>query len=80
MAPEDERAQLVSSYLVVCYAAISLPVISVGLVAQSKGSVFADTLFGGVDLLLALAALAFEVRALLRRARRAGDRRPQEAS
>jgi MFS family permease len=72
IAPEDERSQLVSTYLVVCYAAISLPVIGVGLVSQATGSMTADAIFGGVAALLAVAALVFEIRRALQQSRRAG--------
>jgi MFS family permease len=65
IAPEDERSQLVSTYLVVCYAAISLPVIGVGLLSRAMGSMTADAIFGGVAALLAIAALVFELRRAL---------------
>jgi MFS family permease len=62
LSPDDRHAELISSYLVVCYVAISLPVIGVGLVSSATGSLFADALFGGLIVALAIAALAFELR------------------
>jgi hypothetical protein len=62
ISPEHERSQLVSSYLVVCYAAISLPVIGVGLLSRQAGSMIADAVFGALNMLLAVAALIFEIR------------------
>ena len=70
ISPARERAQLVSSYLVVCYAAISLPVIGVGLVSHMAGSLIADAIFGVANMLLAVAALIFEVRRVLHRRHR----------
>ncbi len=72
ISPESERAQLVSSYLVVCYAAISLPVIGVGILSGAVGSMIADAIFGAAILLLAAAALVFEIG----RARRTGRASP----
>ncbi len=74
ISPEHERAQLVSSYLVVCYIAISLPVVGVGLVSREAGSLVADAIFGAVNVLLAAGILVFEVRrALHASGRRAGE-------
>lgn len=61
MSPADRRSEVVSGYLVVCYAAISLPVIGVGLLTAATGSLIADEIFGAVVALLALAALAIEI-------------------
>jgi len=61
----------------VCYAAISLPVVGVGLLSGPAGSFAADAIFGGVVAALAIAALAIE----LRPSRRAEspERRPAQA-
>ena len=62
LAPEDRRSEVISSYLIVCYAAISLPVIGAGVLASATDPLLADTIFGGLIVLLALAALAGEAR------------------
>jgi MFS family permease len=67
MAPDDRRSELVSGYLIVCYGAISLPVIGIGVVTAASSAMLADTIFGVLVAVLALAALVIE---LLLRARR----------
>jgi MFS family permease len=61
VAPEEQRSEVISSYLIVCYAAISLPVVGVGILSQLTGSMTADAIFGGLIVLLTIAALAFEL-------------------
>jgi hypothetical protein len=56
IAPEQQRAELVSSYLLVCYSANSLPVIGVGLLSLLLGAMDAHRIFAIV--LVALASLA----------------------
>ena len=41
-APEDKRSEIVSAYLIACYAGISLPVIGIALVAKATGPAIAD--------------------------------------
>ena len=67
MAPDDRRSELVSGYLIVCYGAISLPVIGIGVVTAASSAMLADTIFGVLVAVLAIAALVIE---LLLRARR----------
>jgi len=67
MAPDDRRSELVSGYLIVCYGAISLPVIGIGLVTATSSALVADTIFGLLVAGLAVVALVIE---LLLRARR----------
>jgi MFS family permease len=69
MAPDNRRSELVSGYLIVCYAAISLPVIGVGLVTAASSALLADTIFGLLVAGLAIVALVIEL--LLRARRRA---------
>lgn len=71
LTPEDRRSEVISSYLIVCYAAVSLPVIGVGVLGNATDPLLADFVFGGLIVLLALAALAGEAR----RSRRAEPRR-----
>jgi MFS family permease len=61
IAPEDRRSELVSTYLVVCYLAISMPVIGIGVVSTIGSPPLATAIFGGVVALLAATALLFEL-------------------
>ena len=56
IAPERQRAELVSSYLLVCYSANALPVIGVGVLSLLLGPEDAHRIFAVV--LVALASLA----------------------
>jgi MFS family permease len=56
IAPNDGRAELVSSYLFVCYTANSLPVVGVGLLATSVSAAVAHWIFAAVVAALALVA------------------------
>ncbi len=57
IAPADRRSEVVSSYLVVCFAGNSLPVIGIGLLSAIAGSLAANVSFAGV--ITALAGIAF---------------------
>jgi hypothetical protein len=50
-----------ASYLIVCYAAISLTVVGVGIVSELAGPTVADAAFGGLIAALGIAALLFEL-------------------
>ena len=56
IAPDDRRAELLASYLLVCYAGNSLPIVSVGLLSQSVGPEAAHRIFAAVLGLLGLVA------------------------
>jgi MFS family permease len=56
IAPEDRRAELLASYLLVCYAGNSLPIVSVGVLSQATGPETAHRLFAAMLGLLALVA------------------------
>lgn len=56
IAPDERRAEVVSSYLLVCFTANSLPVVGVGLLSQAIGSEAAHRTFAIV--LAALAVIA----------------------
>jgi len=62
MAPENQRAEVVSSYLIFCYGGISLPVIGVGLVSQASGALIADGIFAALIAAFAVIAAVAEVR------------------
>lgn len=59
MAPSEQRAELVSAYLLVCYSANSIPVVGVGLLSRLTGPSFAHLAFAA--LLAALAVIACTV-------------------
>jgi MFS family permease len=62
IAPADRRAELVSSYLVACYAGVSLPVIGIGLISQLVDSLVANLVFAMVIAVAALVALLVGLR------------------
>jgi MFS family permease len=62
IAPADHRAELVASYLLVCYSANALPVIGVGLLSQAIGTSLAHYLFAAVLAVLASGACAIGLR------------------
>jgi hypothetical protein len=66
IAPDNRRAELVSTYLMFCYAGVSLPVIGIGLVAVEETPDIANEAFAAVITALALLAIFVD----LRRARR----------
>jgi MFS family permease len=68
-APPEERAEVASSFFVVAYVAISVPVIGVGLLAEAAGLRTAGLVFEA-----AVAALAAIVLVLL-----AGGRNPADS-
>jgi MFS family permease len=57
LAPDDRRAEVVSTYYLVCFAGNAVPVIGVGLLTRAMGSMIADASFGAVILLIAVVAL-----------------------
>jgi MFS family permease len=69
IAPPPRRAELVSSYLLVCYTANSLPVIGVGLLSLAVSAVVAHLAFAILLALLSLVACATGWRFLPRRRR-----------
>jgi len=58
IAPPAQRSEVISSYLMVCYLANSLPVIGVGLLSQSLGANAAHRIFAAALCALALGAAA----------------------
>jgi MFS family permease len=57
IAPPDQRSEVVSSYLVVCFAGNSLPVIGIGVLAAATSQLVANVSFAAV--ITALAGVAF---------------------
>ncbi len=62
LVPAGRRAEVTSTFFVVCYVAISVPVVGVGLAAQALGLVTAGTIFTVAVAALALVALGTLVR------------------
>lgn len=58
IAPPDRRAEVVSSYLVACFAGNSLPVIGIGFLASVTSALFAHVTFAAVITVLAGIAAA----------------------
>lgn len=56
IAPEDRRAELVTSYLLVCSAGNALPVVGVGVLSRAVGPELAHRIFAGVLAVLGLLA------------------------
>lgn len=57
IAPPERRAELVSAYLLVCFIGNSLPVIGVGALTMTSGSLVANMVFAIVVGVVALSAL-----------------------
>jgi hypothetical protein len=57
LAPADRRAEVASSFFVVAYVAISVPVVGVGLVADLTSLRTAGLIFAGLVALLAMTVL-----------------------
>jgi hypothetical protein len=58
IAPIDRRSEVVSSYLVACFAGNSLPVIGIGLLSFVTSALFAHVTFAAVITALAAIAIA----------------------
>ena len=59
IAPEDRRAQVISSYFLCCFGGNALPVIGVGFLAKVTGAVTADIAFAVLIGIFAIIALVF---------------------
>jgi MFS family permease len=64
IAPDDRRAEVVSSYLIAMYLGNSLPIIGIGLVSDRAGSLAAHLVFAAVIAAIAAAALALGMKAV----------------
>ena len=64
IAPGDQRAEVVSTYLLICYAANSLPVLGVGLLSSVIGPSAAHLCFAILIAVLAVTATAIGMRYL----------------
>jgi MFS family permease len=61
IAPEDRRSEVVSAFVIVCYIAISIPVIGVGVLATATGFETAAIAFALLVIAIAIAALISEL-------------------
>jgi len=57
IAPQDKRAEIVSTYLLTCYSGNAVPVIGVGLLSLALGATAAHIVFAGVCAALGLTAI-----------------------
>ena len=62
IAPDNRRAEMVSTYLMFCYAGVSLPVVGIGLLSAVETPGFAEKIFAVVIAVFALLAIAVDVR------------------
>jgi hypothetical protein len=63
-APENRRAEVVSSYLICCFAGNALPVIGIGVISTLAGPNVASLAFAATIAAFALVALFFGARYL----------------
>jgi len=62
IAPPQQRAELLSAYLLCCYSGNSLPAVGVALLSRHVGHLRANVAFAAVCVTLALIALAIGIR------------------
>ncbi|KAA3452667.1 MFS transporter [Mesorhizobium sp. SARCC-RB16n] len=62
IAPQDRRAEVVSSFFVCCFVGNALPVIGIGIVSTYASPVAASLAFAAMIIVFALVALAFGLR------------------
>ncbi len=62
IAPEDRRAEVVSSYFICGFTGNALPVIGIGLIATFATPETASVFFSGMIIVFALTALAFGIK------------------
>lgn len=58
LAPADQRAEVIASYMIVCFLGNSLPVIGVGVLSRIAGHVTAHAVFAATIAVLAVVAAA----------------------
>jgi MFS family permease len=62
IAPDERRAEVVSSYFIACFIGNSIPVIGLGALTTLAGPLTASTVFAGTVAALAIAALVWHRR------------------
>jgi hypothetical protein len=58
----EQRAEVVSSYLIACYAGISIPIVGIGVLSPATTPLVADSIFGAVIIAASVAALIIQLR------------------
>ncbi|HEY7669484.1 MAG TPA: MFS transporter [Hyphomicrobium sp.] len=61
IAPDNRRAEMVSTYLMFCYAGVSLPVVGIGFLSAIETPALAEEIFAAVIAGIALLAIAVDV-------------------
>lgn len=59
IAPEDRRAEVVSSFFICCFIGNALPVIGIGIISTYASPIAASLAFAGMIIVFALVALGF---------------------
>ena len=62
IAPDSRRAEVVSSYLMFCYAGVSLPVIGIGVLSAIETPGLAESIFAAVIAAIAVLAITVDIR------------------
>ena len=62
IAPDSRRAEVVSSYLMFCYAGVSLPVIGIGVLSAIETPGLAEGIFAAVIAAIAVLAITVDIR------------------
>jgi MFS family permease len=62
IAPDDRRAEVVSSYFIACFVGNSVPVIGIGVLSTLTGPLVASAIFAGAVGVLSVAALVWHRR------------------
>lgn len=62
IAPDNQRAEVVSAYLICCYAGLSIPPVGVGILSELASPSLADLTFAAVVAVIAAAGLAIGLR------------------
>ncbi|HEX4792366.1 MAG TPA: MFS transporter [Humisphaera sp.] len=57
MAPKEKRSEIISMYMIFCYAGVSLPVVGIGVLSTWMRPLIADAIFAGVVGVLVIASL-----------------------
>ena len=62
IAPDSRRAEVISSYLMFCYAGVSLPVIGIGVLSAVETPGLAEGIFAAVIAAIAVLAITVDIR------------------
>ena len=62
IAPGDKRAEVISSFLIVCFAGNAVPVVAVGILASTFTPMIATVCLAAMISVLAVIALGVEMR------------------